>query len=86
MQPGSLSASALTLRSVRRLVAVRRIPYIKLGGPVRFERAEVERFIESGRRPPTLNTGFPAGRPADRSRVMAGGQPTQAKPARVKPA
>lgn len=38
-------------RFVRRLVQERRIPYIKLGGPVRFDRADVERFIDNGRRP-----------------------------------
>ena len=40
-------------RFVRRLVHERRIPYIKLGGPVRFDRADVERFIDDGRRPPS---------------------------------
>jgi len=43
----------VTLRFVRRLVAERRIPYIKLGGPVRFDRDDVERFIDDGRRPPS---------------------------------
>jgi excisionase family DNA binding protein len=37
------------VRFARRLVAEHRIPYIKLGGPVRFDRADVERFIENGR-------------------------------------
>lgn len=49
----------VSLRMVRRLVHERRIEYIKLGGPVRFERADVERFIEEGRRPPRRNGDDP---------------------------
>ncbi len=40
------------VRMVRRLVSQRRIPHLKVGGYVRFERADVERFIEGCRRPP----------------------------------
>ena len=41
----------VTPRFVRRLVAERRIAYVKVGGLVRFERAEVQRLIDDGRRP-----------------------------------
>ena len=40
-------------RYVRRLIAERRIAHIKLGGPIRFEPGDVERFIEESRRPPS---------------------------------
>lgn len=39
------------VRFVRRLVADRRIAYVKLGGHLRFEPSEVERFIDENRRP-----------------------------------
>jgi excisionase family DNA binding protein len=51
------------LRFVRRLVAERRIPYIKL--PVRFDRADIERFVEDGRCP-ALNSDFPTAIAANR--------------------
>ena len=41
----------VTPRFVRRLVTERRIAYIKVGGLVRFEPVEVQRFIDKGRRP-----------------------------------
>ena len=37
-------------RYVRRLVAERRIPFIKLGWLLRFDPAEVERWLDEGRR------------------------------------
>lgn len=40
---------AVSVRYVRRLVNERRIAYIKCGHLLRFERAEVERFIEESR-------------------------------------
>jgi excisionase family DNA binding protein len=36
-------------RFVRRLIAEKRIAYIKLGGHVRIEDSVIERFIEAGR-------------------------------------
>ena len=39
-------------RHVRRLVQERRIPYIKLGRPVRFDPAEIEAWLDQQRRPP----------------------------------
>ena len=42
----------VTVRMVRRLVSQRRIPYLKVGGHVRFEPEEVERFIDGCKRPP----------------------------------
>lgn len=41
------------VRYVRRLVAERRIAFVKLGGYVRFEPPAVQRFIEKRRRPPS---------------------------------
>ena len=38
-------------RFVRRLVTERRIPYVKLGKYVRFERSALDAFVESGRVP-----------------------------------
>lgn len=40
------------VRHIRRLVAERRIPYIKWGHLLRFDPAEIERWLDSGRRPP----------------------------------
>jgi excisionase family DNA binding protein len=37
------------VRYVRRLVAERRIPYVKLGHLVRFDRADVEKWIDRAR-------------------------------------
>ncbi len=42
----------VTPRMVRRLVHEQRIPNVKVGGHVRFDPADVERFIEENRRPP----------------------------------
>jgi len=36
-------------RFVRRLIAERRIPYVKLGKYVRLQRSALDAFIESGR-------------------------------------
>ena len=38
-------------RFIRRLVAQRRIPYIKLGKYVRLQRSALDAFIEAGRVP-----------------------------------
>lgn len=46
-----VAARGVTVRMVRRLVSQRRIPHLKVGGHVRFEPAEVERFVEGCRRP-----------------------------------
>ncbi len=40
----------VTPRFVRRLVADRRIPYYKVGHYVRFDRADVERWLQDQRR------------------------------------
>ena len=39
------------VRHVRRLVAERRIPYVKIGYPVRFDVAEIERWCEVSKHP-----------------------------------
>ncbi len=41
----------VTARMVRRLVHEQRIPNYKVGGHVRFDPDDVERFIEQSRRP-----------------------------------
>jgi len=38
-------------RHIRRLVAERRIPFLKLGRFVRFDSAEIIRWLDDGRRP-----------------------------------
>ena len=38
-------------RFIRRLIAERRIPYVKLGKYVRLQRSALDAFIESGRVP-----------------------------------
>lgn len=40
------------VRYVRRLVAERRIPYLKLGRLLRFDPDEVEAWLDGTRRPP----------------------------------
>ncbi len=39
------------VRHVRRLVYERRIPYLKWGHLLRFDPAEIERWLETSRRP-----------------------------------
>jgi excisionase family DNA binding protein len=41
----------ITVRHVRRLVAERRIPYVKVGHLVRFDPAEISAWIDAARRP-----------------------------------
>ncbi len=48
------TALDVTPRYVRRLVAEKRMPYVKLGRLVRFERSEVHRFISERRIGPAL--------------------------------
>jgi excisionase family DNA binding protein len=40
------------VRHVRRLVADRRIPFVKWGHLLRFDPAEIEAWIDGSRRPP----------------------------------
>ena len=40
------------VRYVRRMVAERRVPTVKLGHLVRFDLAEIRRWLEEQRRPP----------------------------------
>ena len=40
---------ATSIRHIRRLVAERRVPYIKVGGLVRFDPSEVEEWIDQHR-------------------------------------
>ncbi len=39
-------------RFIRRLIAERRIPYIKLGAHVRIDDRDIDAFIAAGRMPP----------------------------------
>ena len=41
------------VRHVRRLVTERRIPFIKWGRLLRFDPAEIDAWLDHGRRPPT---------------------------------
>ncbi len=42
----------VTVRHVRRLVAERRVPFVKWGHLLRFERADIEAWIDSARKTP----------------------------------
>jgi excisionase family DNA binding protein len=44
-------------RFIRRLIAERRIPYIKLGHHVRIDTTDIDAFIERGRIASTAGTG-----------------------------
>lgn len=46
------SRLGVQVRHVRRLVAERRIPFIKWGHLLRFDPAEVEVWLDGARRPP----------------------------------
>ncbi len=48
---------AVTPRHIRRLVAERRIPYIKVGRFIRFDPAEVDAWLDAARRPELQSTG-----------------------------
>ena len=39
----------VSVRYVRRIIAERRIPYVKVGHLIRFERDEVDRWVEANR-------------------------------------
>ena len=54
----------VTARMVRRLVQERRIQHYKLGGRIRFDPADVERFIEESRRPIVDEVPTTSGRPS----------------------
>ena len=49
--PGLARRLGVNERHVRRLVAERRIPYIKWGHLIRFDPDEVARWIDENRRP-----------------------------------
>jgi excisionase family DNA binding protein len=48
---------AVTPRHIRRLVAERRIPYLKVGRFIRFDPAEVDAWLDAARRPELETTG-----------------------------
>lgn len=48
----------VTSRFVRRLVAERRIPFLKVGRSVRFDPADVDTWLEQARVGPALDTAF----------------------------
>lgn len=41
----------VTVRHIRRLIAERRVPYVKVGRLVRFDPAEISEWLDSSRRP-----------------------------------
>jgi excisionase family DNA binding protein len=45
---GVAQVLGVEVRFVRRLIAERRIPYVKVGHYVRFDADEIERWIDSG--------------------------------------
>jgi excisionase family DNA binding protein len=53
---------AVTPRHIRRLVAERRIPYLKVGRFIRFDPAEVESWLDGTRRPELHSVHRRAGR------------------------
>lgn len=44
----------VTVRHVRRLVAERRIPYLKWGHLLRFDPSEIDTWLDTVRRPPRV--------------------------------
>ena len=44
----------ITVRHVRRLVAERRVPYLKVGKLVRFDSAEIAAWLDTRRQPQAL--------------------------------
>ena len=49
-------------RFIRRLIAEKRIPYVKLGSHVRIDPADLDQFVEAGRvtaQPRQLQLGYP---------------------------
>jgi excisionase family DNA binding protein len=63
---------SVRVRYVRRLVAERRIPYVKLGHLLRFDPAQIDEWLERSRVDEALPT---TGRGRRRSWVTAGGGP-----------
>ncbi len=48
----------ITVRHVRRLIAERRIPYLKVGGLVRFDPADIATWLDGARHPlPSFASG-----------------------------
>ena len=52
--PATADRLGVNHRNVRRLVAERRIPFIKLGHLIRFDPAEVDAWVDGARRPPAV--------------------------------
>jgi len=46
---GAAEYLSVTPRFIRRLVAERRLPFVKLGRHLRFDTADLDRFIDAGR-------------------------------------
>ena len=46
---GAAEYLSVTPRFIRRLVAERRVPFVKLGRLLRFDPADLDRFVDSGR-------------------------------------
>jgi excisionase family DNA binding protein len=52
-----------SVRRVRRLVAERRVPYLKVGHFVRFDPAEIVEWLDSARHPGRVDRPGPGHRP-----------------------
>lgn len=50
----------VSIRHIRRLIAERRVPYLKVGRFVRFDPAEIAAWLDDARHPQHLRHGRPA--------------------------
>ena len=46
---GAAEYLSVTPRFIRRLVAERRVPFVKLGRHLRFDPSDLDRFVDAGR-------------------------------------
>jgi excisionase family DNA binding protein len=49
----------VSIRHIRRLIAERRVPYLKVGWFIRFDPAEIAAWLDGARHPEHLNHGRP---------------------------
>lgn len=65
---------AVGVRHIRRLVAQRRIPYLKWGHLLRFDPVEIQAWLDGSRRPVELERPVVPGLPQTAMRRAAGGR------------
>lgn len=58
---GAAAYLCVAPRFIRRLVAERRLPFVKLGRHLRFDTADLDHFIEAGRVDAVAIRRFPSG-------------------------